>query len=66
VDIDETNSSMGHEEVFFTSSASPLPPKSIPTCVCKYGLATLAEFDGKELTFDVSTRYHAMSGPLLV
>jgi hypothetical protein len=23
------------------------------------GLAALAEFDGKELTFDVSTRYHA-------
>ncbi len=63
MDIVETNSSMGHEEVFFTSSA---PPKSIPTCVCKYGLAALAEFDGKELTFDVSTRYHAMSGPLLV
>jgi hypothetical protein len=47
VDIDETNSSMGYEEV----------PKSSPTCVCKYGLAALAEFDGKELTFDVSTRY---------
>jgi hypothetical protein len=53
-------------DTIFTSSASRLPPKSIPTCVCKYGLAALAEFDGMELTFDVSTRYDAMSGPLLV
>jgi hypothetical protein len=51
---------------FFTSSASRVPPKSIPNCVWKYCLAALAEFDGKELTFDVSTRYHAMSGPLLL
>jgi len=56
VDIAETNSSMGHEEVF-------LPHQPV---VCLYGLVALAEFDGKELTFDVSTRYHAMSGPLLI
>jgi hypothetical protein len=57
VDIDETNSSMEHEEVSLPHQPVVCLLSQFQPVSANYGLAALVEFDGKELTFDVSTRY---------
>jgi len=57
VDIDETNSSMAHEEVSLPHQPVVCLLSQFQPVSANYGLPALVEFDGKELTFDVSTRY---------